>query len=88
LTVFDVGQEPPTVPFNGQMNRIPVTSSSLHSVGYDDECEILEVQFGSGSVYQYLHVPRDVYEMLMTAPSVGNFFVAQIKDRFPYRQVS
>ena len=37
------------------MYRIPVSSSNLASVGY--EGGILEIEFKSGSVYQYSGVP-------------------------------
>ena len=67
------------------MERIPVSSSNLASVGYQDG--ILEVAFKSGSVYQYTGVPESVYEALMSAPSHGKFFAAFIRNIYPYRQV-
>lgn len=67
------------------MERIPVSSSNLASVGYQDG--ILEVAFKSGSVYQYTGVPKSVYEALMSAPSHGKFFAAFIRNNYPYRQV-
>lgn len=67
------------------MERIPVSSSNLASVGYQDG--ILEVAFKSGSVYQYTGVPESVYEALMSATSHGKFFAAFIRNNYPYRQV-
>ena len=67
------------------MECIPVSSSNLASVGYQDG--ILEVAFKSGSVYQYTGVPESVYEALMSAPSHGKFFAAFICNNYPYRQV-
>lgn len=67
------------------MECIPVSSSNLASVGYQDG--ILEVAFKSGSVYQYTGVPESVYEALMSAPSHGKFFAAFIRNNYPYRQV-
>ncbi len=67
------------------MERIPVSSSNLASVGYQDG--ILEVAFKSGSVYQYTGVSESVYEALMSAPSHGKFFAAFIRNNYPYRQV-
>lgn len=67
------------------MERIPVSSSNLASVGYQDG--ILEVAFKSGSVYQYTGVPESVYEALMSAPSHGKFFAAFIRNNYPYLQV-
>lgn len=67
------------------MERIPVSSSNLASVGYQDG--ILEIAFKSGSVYQYTGVPESVYDALMSAPSHGKFFAAFIRNNYPYRQV-
>ena len=69
------------------MRREPVTSSNLHSVGYDPTAKILEIEFNSGSIYQYFEVPEAVYRGLMAAPSHGEYFHAHIKDRFRFTQV-
>ena len=37
---------------------VPVSSSALRAVGYDDSREILEIQFNNGAVYRYYGVPR------------------------------
>jgi len=69
------------------VNRDPVSSSSLVSVGYDAPSETLEIEFRSGSVYQYYNLPQSVYDALIAAPSVGRFFAYQIKNAFPYSRV-
>jgi len=51
------------------MNRQPVTSSTVESVGFDDDSSTLEIAFHDGSVYQYFDVPRAVYDMLVQAES-------------------
>ena len=56
------------------MKRQAVDSSNLASVGYDEENEILEVEFNHGGVYQYYDVPKEEYEALMNANSLGSFF--------------
>lgn len=61
------------------MQRQPVTSSNLASIGYDAENEILEVEFNHGGVYQYFGVPENVYEELMNADSHGQYFDRNIK---------
>ncbi|MEI9477587.1 MAG: KTSC domain-containing protein [Deltaproteobacteria bacterium] len=70
------------------MQRIPVASSNLASVGYDLASLTLEIEFHSGSIYQYFNVPESLYTRLMSASSLGVFFHAHIKDRFRFRQVS
>jgi len=61
------------------MNRTPVSSSSLTSVGYDIENMILEIEFHSGGIYQYFNVPESKYDGLMSADSHGKYFDAHIK---------
>jgi KTSC domain len=68
------------------MERQPVSSSNLASVGYDPNSEALEVEFKNGRIYQYLNVPQSVYEALISAPSVGAFFNANIKNQFAWQQ--
>jgi len=64
-----------TVPY-----RIPVTSSNLKSVGFDSN--VLEIEFQNGGIYQYLRVPEDIYQDLLSAPSKGRFFNMSIKGRY------
>ena len=59
------------------MHRLPVTSSTIASVGYDDAELVLEVEFQSGGIYHYFAVPEPVYRGLMAAGSKGSYF-----DRF------
>ena len=56
------------------MNRDPVSSSDIRSVGYDSDSLMLEVEFLSGAVYQYANVPAAVYHGLLAAPSKGRYF--------------
>jgi hypothetical protein len=67
------------------MERVPVVSSALRSVGYRDGT--LEIEFVSGNVYRYFDVPERVHDELVRADSEGEFFNAHVRDRFPYEQV-
>ena len=69
------------------MYRRPVESSLIRSVGYDLPGSVLEVEFASGSVYEYYDVPLSVYSELMAAGSPGSYFNDFIKDLYPYAQV-
>jgi hypothetical protein len=69
------------------MNRTPVTSTSVVSIGYDPNTLTLEVEFRGNSVYQYFDVPETVYQELMRAGSIGHFMHANIKDRYRYTKV-
>jgi hypothetical protein len=70
------------------MNRIPVSSSDLRSVGYDTTTQTLEIEFHSGGIYQYFNVPPSVHQSLMNAGSLGQFFYAYIKNNYRYTRVA
>jgi hypothetical protein len=63
------------------MNRIPVKSSLLKSVGYDPETKQLEVEFAkTGRLYAYQDVPADVHATVMGAESVGAAFLKHVRN--------
>ena len=71
------------------MDRIPVQSSNLASVGYDSSISMLEIEFNNGGIYQYYGVPQEIYEGLMNAGSKGTYFHQNIKMAgYPYTKVS
>lgn len=69
------------------MDRQTVDSSNLKSIGYDPEMQILEVEFQSGAVYQYMDVPTHVYDSLMAASSHGQYFSANIRNNYAYSKL-
>ncbi len=62
------------------MDRIPVSSSNVASVGHDPDTLTLEVEYLSGGTYQYMNVPREVYDELMSSSSVGSYLAKNIKN--------
>ena len=77
----------PTQGQGSKKNRTRVGSSSVVSVGYDVEKEILEVEFVGGNTYQYLDVPASIYKALMDADSKGGFVNSRIKGYYRYKQI-
>jgi len=69
------------------MNRVPVESSNLKSVGHDPVSLTLEIEFQNGNIYQYFDVPQTVHVEMMQAPSLGKFFAAQIKGQYRFAKV-
>ena len=69
------------------MERVPVESSSLMSVGYDPDSATLEVEF-HGGIYQYFGVSPEVHEGLMSAGSKGSYFNQFIRNGYPCSKVS
>jgi hypothetical protein len=70
------------------MQRQPVESHQLRSIGYDADAEVLEIEFTSGRVYEYRGVPASVHAWLMKVPSKTAFFSRKIRDAYPFRDVT
>lgn len=83
LSNLDQGVLPKTV----QMERKPVESSLFNAVGYNPLEKILELDFKSGEVYHYYDVPPEVYQSLLKAESLGQFFHSDIDGVYTYRKV-
>lgn len=64
------------------MNRTPVNSTNIRSLGYEQETRTLEVEFHNGGLYQYAGVPDTIYRAFMRAASKGSFLYDQIRDRY------
>lgn len=69
------------------MNRQPVESADIKSIGYDSETQTLEIEFHSGGIYQYLDVPDSVFSNLMNADSKGKYFHKYVKNVYSYRKL-
>jgi len=65
------------------MERVPVESTSLRSVGYDLGARELEVEFSSGRIYSYAGVPPEAYDWLMRSKGKGGYFNARDRPRSP-----
>jgi hypothetical protein len=73
------------------VQRKPVSSSQIRSIGHDPATSTLEVEFHAGGVYQYDNVTAAHHKALMDAPSIGSHFHRHIKTavkEFPYRRVN
>lgn len=66
------------------VDRVPVSSSNVKSVGHDSETNTLAVEFKDGSVYHYHDVPKDVHESLVSAKSIGGFIHSGIKGKYSH----
>jgi KTSC domain len=61
------------------MNRIPVSSSNIASVGYDPATQLLEVEFLHGGIYQYSSVHSSIYDTLMAGDFRDTYFDQYVK---------
>lgn len=85
------------------MDRTPVESSQIKSIGYASktyEHDVLEdsgdffgtaeVEFKGGSVYEYSPFPQSLHEKWMAAESKGKFFAEFIKpfpEKYPFKKI-
>jgi XTP/dITP diphosphohydrolase len=70
------------------VQRIPVESTDIVSIGYDAKTRVLEIEFKEDRIYQYTDVAPDVYERFMHADSYGEFFFAHINKHYRYKRVN
>lgn len=79
------------------MERTPVQSSNLVSIGYDADLGVLEVEFkcsekgdkarNSNPVYQYSGVPDFIAEELMRSETKGSYLHREIKPHYACKKV-
>jgi len=69
------------------MQMHPVKSSLITAVGFSDEKEELKVELNNGREYLYEGVTRPIYDALMSAKSVGGFFMRNIKPEFKQTRI-
>ena len=67
---------------------VPVESTSIELVGYDEEARELFVRFHNrGRTYVYFDVPPEAYAALLEAPSKGRYLNFEIKLYHRYRRL-
>lgn len=79
VTHADIGQR--------DMERKPVTSSNILSVGHDPLTQELEVEFKGGGLYRYVDVPAETYAEFILSESPGRYFAQHIKPNYECRKV-
>lgn len=73
------------------MEMKKVTSSQIAAIGYDVGGKKLRIEFVKGTVYEYENVPKEKFDELIEAESVGKVFSAEIKkhpELYPFKQVA
>ena len=71
----------------GENGRIKVKSSNVNTVGYNSLTKTLQVEFKSGSIYEYYEVPEEVYIAFMNAESKGKFGISNIFYKYKFKQI-
>ncbi len=68
-----------------------VKSSTIYSIGYDDDALMLFVKFRAsgrkpmpGSLYRYVKVSRTIWNRFQVASSFGKYLESKVKGRYGY----
>lgn len=64
------------------MNMIPVSSSAISAIGYDESTGRMKIRFTSGNTYDFCRVPPEIFAGFMRSSSKGDFYNSHIRDRF------
>jgi hypothetical protein len=62
-------------------------STVIRSFHYDADKKVLKVAFISGSIYEYLHVPEEIYLAMKASSSKGEFLNRIIKRQYDFRKI-
>lgn len=69
------------------MQRQPVRSRMIASIGHDAATNILELEFVGGELYRYYAVPASVAAALLASDRIGAFVTSEIKPRYRCEQL-
>ena len=60
-------------------------SEAIAKFAYDLMAMNLVIFFKNGGVYEYRNVPRDAFDAFRAAPSKGQYFQANVRERYAGR---
>lgn len=70
---------------NLKLNWVEVKSSNIKAIAFEDDW--LYVEFTNGSIYRYKNVPKEYFENLKNAESVGKYFSNHIRPNYYHEQI-
>jgi len=70
-----------------EIQHADVESSSIRSLGYDDEKRELHVAFHDTGRYVYHNVPKHIYDGLMMSGSKGKYIHSTIKGKYGFTRL-
>jgi hypothetical protein len=65
------------------LKLVPVESSMLSAIGYDDATKELVAVYNSGAIWRYRNVPKKVYKQLLASDSKGGYMRDLIIGQYP-----
>lgn len=66
---------------------IPVNSSQISYIGFDDENNKLYVTFKNNKTFEYSDVSYKVWKELKESTSIGSYFTKNIKTKYQYKEI-
>lgn len=66
---------------------IPVSSSNISAIGYDESQNVLQIEFNNGRLYEYYGVPPYVFNELLGAGSKGTYANQNIYKNYLQNQL-
>lgn len=70
---------------------LPVYSTNIQAIGYNEQQKILRILFKNGGNYMYFNVEPQIYEQIKTSQSKGktlNECVVRHKDKYKYIKIN
>lgn len=67
------------------MEMQKVKSSNIAEVGFETR---LRIKFTSGGIYEYHDVPEEICQNLLKADSIGKYFHAGIRNKYPFHKIT
>jgi hypothetical protein len=65
----------------------PLESKLLAAAAHVASRRLLYLRFLSGEVYRYFTFPAERYQEFLDAESQGRYFLAHIRNQFPYQRL-
>ena len=62
-------------------------STVISSISYDAITSTLSITFISGMIYNYKHVPEEVYQSLKTSGAKGIYLNQHIKGKYTFEKI-
>jgi KTSC domain len=69
------------------LDWLRLESKLLAAAAYAAPRRILYLRFQSGEVYRYFLFPADQYQEFLDTDSRGRYFLAHIRNQFPYERL-
>jgi len=62
-------------------------SSHIKRLEFGTAGECLRVEYKDGRIYTFHDVPKEVYEELIIAPSVGKYLNEFVYEQYPFKRI-